>query len=117
MHPLCATSTAVPRRDGRDHARPKNGPQSRPVERAARALVGTAQERKQATACHGSEDINDRDQNGHRRPYAKAEEGYTDSLKVLESEDYRRGDEQDDDRQIDPAHSGPPIQPLRVESV
>ena len=59
MHSQCSTSTAIPQRDGRDHARPKNGLQSGPVERAARALVGTAQERKQASACGGSQDIKD----------------------------------------------------------
>ncbi|HEY1747627.1 MAG TPA: hypothetical protein VGG11_12800, partial [Xanthobacteraceae bacterium] len=67
-----------------------------------------AQQREQAAASKGTEDVKDDRQDRERRADAEAEKKHRNDVQILERKDENRGDEQNDNYQINPAHAVSP---------
>jgi len=66
----------------------------------------STQQREQAAACGGAEEVEDHGQNRKRRPHLEAQKGHRNQLAVLYAEKEGGGHEHADDGQMNPAHGG-----------
>src|SRR3954466_9808530 len=71
---------------------------------SSRPFIGSTQQRIQAAARRRAQEVGDGNQQRERHAGIEAEKSHGDDLEVLQRESDRRGGEQNDDGEVDPAH-------------
>src|SRR6201992_4118165 len=89
----------------------------RTLHAGSRALIRSTQQRIQTTAGRRTKQISDGDQQRERQANVSVEERKRNDIEILRREDGGRGNKQNDDGKVQPAHRAPPSRLSRRRGV